>query len=77
VTVIIVESGEYEEHCVLAVASTREAAIGAVKEIFKSPPYIVEWIETRDGLTGHFEYVQHCSTKHTARFDFTEYEVAE
>lgn len=79
--VIVVETGEYEDRCVVLVASSREIATAEIKKIYAAP-YVVRWEEDMgygliDGLFGHFEAVPEYSTNHVAYFDFTEYEVAQ
>ena len=73
-TVIVVETGDYEDRCVWMVAESRESAITALKKEHESP-YVVTWRETEYGLEGTFELVPHYSTEHVARFDFLEYNV--
>ncbi len=81
-TVWVVEHGDYDERGIVLVAATDDAAVKAVKDSYP-PPYIVRWDRLcgsrRSGrrvLTGHFEAVQHFSTKHQDDFEIQRWSVS-
>lgn len=77
----IVEHGDDEQRGVWVVHESLDAAVALLKAQF-APPYIVRWEDVRDTssgerrewtLTGHFEAVQHYSTRHQGDFTITPY----
>ena len=64
----LVETGEYEGRYIFGIYDSYDSAIVGIKDKF-SPPYVVVWEKSDDGLTGHFEEVNGYSIRHTAQFD--------
>ena len=77
----VVESGDYENRGIVLVADSLESAVGAVKTLYEFP-YIVRWEDVGEDeveggvLVGHFDAVLHYSTKHTAEYEVSRYDVA-
>ena len=75
----VIESGEYEQRFVNAVASSPEAALEYLRNLY-SHPYVVTWEPlVKDGedysITGHFEAETGFSIKHTCVYSLTKYEL--
>ena len=76
----VVEEGDYEQRYVMLVGSSPEAALSAIKNTYDEN-YIVEWSGLNEGtvgqyqVVGKFEWVPGKSTKHTAFYDLTEYDL--
>jgi hypothetical protein len=76
----VCETGDYEQRGVWSVAVSVAAGVADIKATH-CDPYIVRWEEPTEDhggdwtLTGHFEAVPGKSTKHTAHYEFTRYEV--
>jgi hypothetical protein len=70
----VVDEGEYENNYIVGIYLTKQSAIEHIKEMY-SVPYRVEWGWDGEQLVGYFEAVPNYSTKHTAYYNFTEWEV--
>lgn len=76
----VAEAGDYEQRTVWCVGESPEATVAAIKAIFPAP-YVVRWDEPLIGeedwsIAGHFEVVRGKSTKHTAHWTLTRFELA-
>ncbi len=71
----VVEEGEYEARGIVLIASSQDAVLPALEAEYPAPN-IVRWERVDDNcVEGHFQEVLHYCTRHTACFEFTEYEV--
>ena len=81
--VYIVETGDYEQRDIMFVAASPEAAKCEIHATYSSS-YIVDWDELKPNplmgddcwlLAGRFDEVLGYSTRHTAKYEITPYEV--
>jgi len=82
-TVYVVETGDYKQRHVSAVASSIDKAVEAIKATYP-PPYVVAWQEVEHlangadaRLVGKFEWVPGYSTEHVGEWDISAYEIDE
>ena len=74
----IIETGDYDQRYVVAVAVSLTEAVRFIKDKY-GLPYIVRWEDVVERvqdspaayMVGHFKEVAGCSTRHIAQYDFT------